>query len=364
MKEYADEKGFGDAYAHTNVGVFLGTPGKPCRTRTSTAKARSAPGVSSAAAAWWVAGTTRRTPLTKNYLWFAERRGATILPERTVVDGRPLGDSDGADGYAVTSVRSGPWARKDRQTVTARGVVFSAGPLGTNRLPQRCKLSGALPTLSDRLGKLVRTNSESILAVTANNDAHDFARAVAITSSILSEPDTHIEPVTYGRDGDTQSLIMSLPTTGGKRGTRPLFFLLNVMRHPVKFLRTPKVSKSARRTIILLVMPTTENSISLRVRFRLPGGFPVLTTQQDPDNPIPDSIPATYEAGKWASCAACSTSRSPPRTRCCGFRGSPPGRVIVVGAGKASARMAQAVERAWPPGRALSRCCACLRPRR
>jgi hypothetical protein len=59
-----------------------------------------------------------------------------------------------------------------------------AGALGTNRLLFSCKLRGSLPDISDRLGYLVRTNSESILAVTAPDDTRDFTRGVAITSSI------------------------------------------------------------------------------------------------------------------------------------------------------------------------------------
>ena len=50
------------------------------------------------------------------------------------------------------------------ENLRARGVVVAAGALGTNRLLQRCKLSGSLPRISDRLGYLVRTNSESIMA--------------------------------------------------------------------------------------------------------------------------------------------------------------------------------------------------------
>lgn len=299
MKEYADEKGFGDTYAHTNVGVFLGAPGKTVPDPYFGGEGPDRTGCIKCGSCMVGCRHNAKNTLMKNYLHFAERRGAQIMPERTVVDVRPLGADEGSAGYAVTSVRSGRWIRKERETVTARGVVFSAGPLGTNRLLQRCKLSGSLPKLSERLGKLVRTNSESILAVTAKDDSNDFARSIAITSSIYPDPDTHIEPCTYGKGGDSQSLIMSLATTGGKRGTRPFFFVLNALRHPVKFLRTLRLGKSAQRTIILLVMQTVENSINLRVRFRLPGGFPVLTTQQDPDNPIPDSIPAAYEAGRW-----------------------------------------------------------------
>jgi len=49
-----------------------------------------------------------KNPLVKNYLWFAERNGAQILPERQVVDVRPLGAGDGSEGYAVTSERTSP----------------------------------------------------------------------------------------------------------------------------------------------------------------------------------------------------------------------------------------------------------------
>ena len=80
-----------------------------------------------------------KNTLVKNYLYFAERAGVQILPERTVAEVRPLGAADGSGGYAVTSERSGAWFDKDRQTLTAKGVVVAAGPLGTNQLLQRCR---------------------------------------------------------------------------------------------------------------------------------------------------------------------------------------------------------------------------------
>ena len=139
-----------------------------------------------------------KNTLRKNYLWFAEKLGVEIIPERQVTDIRPAGAEDGSDGYEVTSERSGAWLRRQRSTVTARGVVVAAGALGTNTLLQNCRHRGSLPRLSDRLGDLVRTNSESINAVTAPSDQRDFAKSVAISSSIYPDPDTHIEVVTYG----------------------------------------------------------------------------------------------------------------------------------------------------------------------
>ena len=108
-----------------------------------------------------------KNTLVKNYLWFAERLGARVLPERHATEIRPIGAPDGSGGYMVTSVRSGAWLRRERRTMTARGVVVAAGPLGTNQLLADCKHTRALPRLSPRLGEVVRTNTESIQAVTA-----------------------------------------------------------------------------------------------------------------------------------------------------------------------------------------------------
>ena len=94
-------------------------------------------------------------------------------------------------------------------------MVVAAGALGTNQLLADCRHSGALPRLSERLGHVVRTNSESIQAVTAPDDSRDFARSVAITSSIYPDPDTHIEVVTYGRAGDAISRLFTVMTGPG-----------------------------------------------------------------------------------------------------------------------------------------------------
>ena len=93
-----------------------------------------------------------KNTLVKNYLWFAEKAGAQVLPEHEVVDIRPLGAADGSDGYRVTTERPGAWFNKQRRSFTTRGVVVSAGALGTNRLLAKCKHGGSLPGISDQLG--------------------------------------------------------------------------------------------------------------------------------------------------------------------------------------------------------------------
>src|SRR5437763_5945211 len=202
LKEYAEQGGFGDTYAKTRVGVFLGEAGKTVPDPFFGGDGPERTGCVRCGSCMVGCRHGAKNTLVKNYLHFAERRGVEILPERTVVDVRPLGAADGADGYTVAHERSGAWLRRDRQTLTARGVVVAAGALGTNRLLFGCKLRGSLPNVSERLGHLVRTNSERILAVTAGADARDFPPGVAITPSAYPDPATHIARVPYGQAAD------------------------------------------------------------------------------------------------------------------------------------------------------------------
>ena len=138
-----------------------------------------------------------KNTLDKNYLYLAERRGAEVWPERFVADVKPIAAKDGSDGYEITSQRSGSWVRKQKQTVRARGVVFAAGPVGTNQLLADCKYGGSLPGLSDRIGMDVRTNAESIGAVTwRDGDADLDGREAA--AEPLGE---HGHPLVDGGDG-------------------------------------------------------------------------------------------------------------------------------------------------------------------
>jgi cholesterol oxidase len=181
-----------------------------------------------------------------------------------------LREYGGSDGYAVTSRRSGAWlSRRRERTVTAGGVVFAAGALGTNQLLAECRHSGSLPRLSDRIGHVVRTNSESIQAVTAPDDERDFAASVAITSSIYPDPDTHIEVVSYGQGGDLMSRLFTAATGPGTRVTRPLKWIVALLRHPLGALRMLWPFGWSRRTIILLVMQTTDAAMRLVPKRRL-----------------------------------------------------------------------------------------------
>jgi cholesterol oxidase len=299
LREYGEHLGVADTYQKTPVGIYFGEADKTVPDPFFGGEGPDRTGCTLCARCMVGCPVGAKNTLVKNYLWLAERRGAEVLADRTVTEIRPLGAEDGSDGYAITSERSGVIPGRGKRTITARGVVVAAGALGTNKLLQRCRLGGTLPKISPRLGELVRTNSEMILAVTVPEDyPEDLTKRVAISGSIYPDPDTHIETVSYGTAGDSMGLLYTLLVGDGTRVTRPLKLLGQIVRHPLRFAKMLWPKGWSRRTIILLVMQTLDNAIALRPR-RLPSGNVILQTEQDPEKPNPTFIPVANEAAEW-----------------------------------------------------------------
>ncbi|HSZ70210.1 MAG TPA: GMC family oxidoreductase [Solirubrobacteraceae bacterium] len=299
LRELGEELGVGDTYKRTPVGIYFGEPGKTVPDPFFGGEGPERTGCQLCGRCMVGCPHGAKNTLVKNYLYLAERRGARVLPERTVIDIRPLGAGTGEEGYEIESVRSGAWLRKDRQVLRARGVVVAAGALGTNKLLQRCRLNGSLGRVSARLGELVRTNSESILTVTVPADyPEDLIKRVAISSSIYPDANTHIETVTYGDDGNSMHRFYTLLVGDGTRVTRPLKWLAQVALHPKRLAQVLFPQHWSRRTIILLVMQTLDNAIALRPHQGPLGSF-WLKTEQDSERPNPTFIPVANQAAEW-----------------------------------------------------------------
>lgn len=90
--------------------------------------------------------------------------------------------------------------------------------------------------------------------------------------------------------------LYTLLTPRGTRPTRPLRLLGEILRKPRQFLRTLVPGSWSRRTIILLVMQTLDNSILLRPVEKFLGRGVRLQTEQDPDYPNPTYIEGANDA--------------------------------------------------------------------
>jgi len=177
-------------------------------------------------------------------------------------------------------------------TRTAGQVVLAAGTLGTQRLLHEMRDTGVLPRISAALGQKTRTNSEALLgAQTAKVPAQPFNQGIAITSSFHPDDVTHVEPVRYGKGSNAMGLLSTILVDGGGRLPRPLRFLLQALRHPYVFARSLSVRNWSEKTIIVLVMQTLDNSISVRRTRR-----GKLTSTQGHGAPNPTWIPVAHEA--------------------------------------------------------------------
>ncbi len=298
LREYGEELGVGDTYRKTRVGAYLDTPGKTVKDPYFGGDGPDRTGCIQCGRCMIGCPVGSKNTLLKNYLWFAEKNGATITPDRTVVDIRPIDGDRGSTGWLVEHEASGRRGGVDRRTIRARGVVVSGGALGSNTLLQRARLQGSLPGISPMLGGLVRTNSESILAVTVPpEEAKGMSTRVAISSSIYPDPDTHIETCVFGSAGGTNKYMLALLTGDGTRITRPLKLIGQMLRHPKKVAKLFFTKNWSERTVIILVMQSLDNALRLTAKPRRGGGVKLQTSQTGKPNPT--YIEAGNAFAKW-----------------------------------------------------------------
>ena len=294
MRSVAEDMGVGHTFGPTQVGVFFGEPGKEVDDPYFGGAGPRRTGCIECGDCMIGCRYGAKNRLDLNYLWLAERGGATIVAETTVTAVRPLP----AGGYAVTlRPTRGPGKKARSRTVTAGQVVLAAGTLGTQKLLFRMRDTGVLPRVSRRLGELTRTNSEALLGASAPHGSDvDFTRGVAITSSFYPDEHTHIEPVRYGKGSNAMGLLSTLLVDGGGRVPRPLRFLGEAAKRPQLLPQAAYVRRWSERTIIALVMQSLDNSLTVR-RSRLGR----LTTSQGHGEPNPSWIPAGHEAVRRAA---------------------------------------------------------------
>jgi len=210
-----------------------------------------------------------KNTLDLNYLYLAEERGAVVFLETKVVDVKPLyGTTDGSAGYEVRTAKSTSWLGRDARKLTSRGVVFSASSLGTMELLFRLKENRSLPHISNRVGKHVRTNSESIIGVRVPGCPEDLSQGIAIGSGIYIDEHTHVEAVRYPKGADLLGLLTTFLTDGRPGPQRIASWLKNSVsflpRHPIKTLRLICPWDWAREATILLCMQAIEGHIEMR----------------------------------------------------------------------------------------------------
>jgi cholesterol oxidase len=291
LRDYAEEIGRGEHFKATDVGVFFGPPGVTVPDPYFGGRGPARTGCTMSGHCMVGCRDGGKNSLDRNYLYLAEGLGAEIVPEHKVVDVR----KDGSGGYIVTARKTTGLPGRRESVKRARGIVFAGGVLGTLELLMRCRDNGSLPGLSGRLGHVVRTNSEVLAGVTSRkNQQHSLG--VSITSSVFVNDTTHIELVRYPKGSDVMSIFAGLITDGGGKIPRPLRFFGTVARHPLHFLRIRIPYNWGRNSVVLLVMQTLDNYLTVSRKRRWWALFRKGLASKNGGRRIPTYIPEANQA--------------------------------------------------------------------
>lgn len=256
LASIARDIGRSEHHHPTEVAVFFGTPGVKVSDPYFGGKGPDRVGCDFCGACMTGCRKGSKNTLDQNYLYLAEQAGCQVVTECEVTK---VAEHDG--GYRVDTKAS---FRKETQSFTADNVIFSGGVMGTLPLLLAMKQEASgLPRLSKMLGKMVRTNSESLIAVVAPDDDTDRTEGVAITSILHTDEHSHMEPVRYGK-GSGFFRVMAvphepLPTLAGRLTST----IRSLVSHPIRWAKVFGTREFASHTQLLLYMRTLDGTLSL-----------------------------------------------------------------------------------------------------
>lgn len=290
LKKAAGKLGYGDSFKMTPLGIYFGESGKTVDDPYFGGIGPSRTGCLNCGECMTGCRHGAKNTLVKNYLYLAEKAGAAVLAETTVTD-----IIDTESGYLVQTRSSSGWSRG--KTFSADQVIVAAGALGSAKLLHKTRANGNLKGVSDKLGYLSRTNSESLLGVVARSKKIDFSSGSAITSSVFPDEHTHVEPVRYGKGSGFMGVMESVMASGPKGQTPNLFWLL--VASIKNFFRLPSMYSLRswpERTLILLVMQARDNSL---ITFLRRGVFgKKVSSRQGHGEKNPAWVPKGHELAK------------------------------------------------------------------
>jgi cholesterol oxidase len=295
IKEIAKDLGKEKDFEAAKVAVFFGEPGKTVNDPYFGGKGPDRKGCIHCGACMTGCRYNAKNTLDKNYLFLAQQLGAKIIAEKEVFNVETINDKNTSKGYKISYKAS--IGRKNKESITAKGVIFSGGVMGTIPLLLKLKET-SLPNLSNFVGKDIRTNNESLLSVTSTkDDDKDYSKGVSIGSILHTDKNSHLEPVRYAK-GSSFFKLMTIPTVKGKYGIFRILGVLGILiTKPFYILKTFFTKKYAEKTMVLLFMQTLDSTLQIKR-----GAFTQMKTiakkGEKPNAFIPEAITFSKKVGK------------------------------------------------------------------
>jgi len=292
MKEVADQMGVGHTFKLAPLGVYFGDGnGVKSKDPFFGGVGPDRDGCLQCGGCMTGCRHNAKNTLPKNYLGLAEKAGAKVFPEHTVVKTEQLADGS----WKITARKSSAWFGGKR-SFTASHVVVAAGTYNTQKLLHKMKLDGTLPKISDQLGKLSRTNSEALTGSIMPKGGTDFSKGSAITSSFFPDDHTHVEPVRYGKGSNFMGMLQTVMTDGVNIKDRRRQWLRQVITKPSLVLRIMDVRQWSERTVVALIMQNVDSALSVTGKRGIFGYR--LSSKNDSQIPNATYIPAANEVAR------------------------------------------------------------------
>lgn len=227
-----------------------------------------------------------KNTLDKNYLFFAEKKGAKILPE-TRAEKIVF-----RDALYHIHTRNSVSVFKKKRVLTSHNLILAAGALGTLEILLKQKFKHkTLVDLSPKLGENLRTNSETLCAVSGAKEK--LNNGLAISSVFNPDPETHIEIVKYPDKSNAMKVFFGLAVPQ-KSGTihRTFSLLIQIFRHPVHFFKILFDFRWSTNLVIFLVMQSYDNAMKMKWKRTIFGG------KMSIENNGQNSVPAYIDIGQ------------------------------------------------------------------
>lgn len=259
LKKTAEKMGAADTYGPTPNGIYFGTPEVMSPDPFFNGKGPHRPGCHLCGRCLTGCPHGSKNTLDKNYLYLAERLGASILPLRKVTNILPLANG----GYQVDARHPINPLRK-YPPIQAKKLIISAGVLGTLELLFHCReVKKSLPKISGQLGRIVRTNSEAIVGALASDENLDLTYGTAISSHFYPDEHTHITQNRFPHGYDYMKFFTGPLVDHPNPIIRSLKTLGMILLRPSFIYKNWTAGNWHKRVTVLTVMQHLDNQLSL-----------------------------------------------------------------------------------------------------
>jgi cholesterol oxidase len=261
--------GVADSFDTVLQGIFFGNPDHPVPDPFFDGEGPARTGCNRCGRCITGCAYGAKNSLDRNYLYLAEKRGVQIHPERQVTHLEPLAEG----GYLVHQRH--PWDSKvSYPPLRARKVILSAGALGTQEIlfASRDRYR-TLPKLPASLGEHVRTNSEAIVGILANDSAVDVTHGTTISSHFYADDHTHITQNRFPESYSFMKWYMGPLEDGAQPLGRALRTLGRFLTQPLASTRSFRAKGWYKRISVLTVMQHADNELAFTYGRTLLRGF-------------------------------------------------------------------------------------------